>query len=306
MGTRELLAHLRQLGPVLEAEPMSRHTTVGIGGPADLFVIARSAHSLAAIVQLCRSYDVPFFVLGNGSNILVSDKGIRGVVIDNRARQVSPPEEHDGGAQIEVESGMSCAALARRLARAGLAGFEWAVGIPGTLGGACYTNAGAYGGQLADHLISAVIIDPAGEVRQIDADGLCLGYRRSALSGRLRGSVVLSVHLALRYGEPLDLLAYVRELEAKRRATQPTNRNVGSMFKNPGKYPAWWYIDQAGLRGHRIGAVEISRKHANFFINRGGGRAADVMALVELVQRRVREQFNVELELEVIPVGEGF
>lgn len=306
MITAALIADLTRVAPIRVCEPLARHTTFGIGGPADIFVIARSAEMLAQLVQICHDHAAPFFLLGNGSNILVSDQGIRGVVIENRARRVSPPVEQDGRVEIECESGVSCAVLARRLARAGIAGFEWAVGIPGTLGGACYTNAGAYHGQLADHLLAATIINPAGEIQRIDGSELELGYRQSALSGRLRGSVVLSLRLALRRGDPLDLLAYLGELEAKRKATQPTNRNVGSMFKNVGKHPAWWYIDQVGLRGYRIGDVEISRKHTNFFINRGNGRAADVMALIEVVKSRVRERFGVDLELEIIPVGEGF
>jgi UDP-N-acetylmuramate dehydrogenase len=306
MSTSELIADLSRLAPVLEHEPIGPHTTFGIGGPADVFVIARSAAMLAGLVQTCMRHKAPLFLLGNGSNILVSDLGFRGVVIENRARKVGAPQTFDGKVEIEVESGISCAALARRLARQGIAGFEWAAGIPGTIGGACFTNAGAYGGQLSDYFVSASIVDPSATVRTATASEMDLRYRKSALSGVLRGAVVLSVRLRFSAGEPLDLMAYLVELESRRKATQPTNRNVGSMFKNTGEHPAWWYIDQLGLRGHRIGDVEVSRKHTNFFINRGNARSADVMALIEMIRSLARERWGIEMETEVIPVGEGF
>jgi UDP-N-acetylmuramate dehydrogenase len=306
MLTPALMRELEALAPLQANEPLAPHTTFGIGGPADVFIVARSAAVLASLVQICRKHDAPLFVLGNGSNILVGDRGIRGVVIENRSRRLLATYDCGESVGVQVESGLSCAALARKLARAGIAGFEWAAGIPGTIGGACYTNAGAYGGQISDHLVSASIVDREGRMRDVPASELDLSYRRSALTGPLQGAVVLTATLQFGRGEPLDLLTYLAELEAKRKAAQPTSRNVGSMFKNTTKQPAWWYIEQAGMRGYRIGGVEVSRKHCNFFINRGSGRAADVMKLVALIRERVRERFGVELELEVVPVGEGF
>ena len=306
----EFLTELRALGapvPVRLDEPMARHTTFGIGGPADCYVVAAAEEQLLALTDIARRHDLPFFVLGSGSNILVGDDGIRGLVIENRHTHCEEPLPQAGeGFRLRAASGASFAALARRLAQAGLAGLEWACGIPGTLGGAVVYNAGAYGGCLADLLLSVRVANGAVST-EIAAPELALGYRGSAFTrGILAGKLVLSADLLLQQGDAAALTQRITELDARRLAAQPRGRNAGSIFKNTPEHPAWWLIDQVGLRGHRIGDAEISRRHTNFFVNRGRARAADVVALMNLACERVQERFGIRLEPEVALVGEGF
>lgn len=299
------LAELRKLGPLRLDEPMARHVTFGTGGPADVYFPASSENQLREAYALARRHAVPVFIFGSGSNILVGDGGIRGLAIENRTSRIEGPERNGAGFRVRVASGVSFAALARRLASAGYAGIEWACGIPGSLGGAVLTNAGAYGRSLSDVLKSARLADERGDVIELSPDDLQLGYRQSAFTrGAMQDRVVLSVDLRLEQGDPRELKARVRELDQQRKAAQPPGRNCGSVFKNPPEHPSWWYVDQAGLRGHRIGNAQISEKHANFIQNMGGATAADIRSLIELAQGRVREQFGVELEPEVMFVGE--
>ena len=299
------LAELRAMGPVLLDEPLSRHTTIGIGGPADVYFAARTEEQLRAALRAARGHGVPMFILGAGSNVVVLDGGVRGLVIENATDQVEGPVPNGAGFKVGAASGVSLAALARRLAFAGYAGLEWACGIPGTLGGAVVYNAGAYDRSLLDVLKGVRVVDPANGILEMRPEELALGYRNSAFTrSAMRGHVVLSLDLALQKGDPAALRARVRELDARRLATQPRGRNAGSMFKNPAEHPAWWLIDQAGLRGHRIGNAQISDQHTNFFLNLGGAKVADVLALMELTRSRVRERFDVELENEVALVGE--
>ena len=303
---RELIAELAGLGPLREDEPLARHTTFGIGGPADAYFVAASAEALAGAVALCHRYETPFFVLGSGSNILVGDGGIRGVTIENRATEVDGPQPGDGVALLRAGSGASLAALARRLARQGWAGLEWAGGIPGTVGGAVVYNAGAYGGCLADILVSVRVGNSEGE-REVPAADLGLTYRGSAFTrGLLGGKAVLSAAFHLLRGDAAQLAERVSELDRRRLSAQPRGRNAGSIFKNAPEHPAWRLIDQAGLRGHRVGDAVISPKHCNFFVNAGHARAADVKALIDQARERVMARFSLELDLEVALVGEGF
>jgi len=306
MIARELVVELAALGPLREEEPLARHTTFGIGGPADAYFVAGSPEALARAVALCHRYQTPSFVLGSGSNILVGDLGIRGVTIENRATQIEGPRPDGDGALLEAASGASLASLARSLARQGWAGLEWAAGIPGTVGGAVVYNAGAYGGCLADVLLSARIANSKGEY-EVPAADLGLAYRGSAFTrGLLEGKAVLSATFRLLRGDAARLVERVSELDRRRFDAQPRGRNAGSIFKNTPEHPAWWLIDQVGLRGYRIGEAIISPKHANFFVNAGHARAADVKALIELARERVMARFGIELELEVALVGEGF
>ena len=311
---RELISELIALGPLREGEPLARHTTFGIGGPADAYFVAGSADALGGAVALCHRHETPFFILGSGSNILVGDQGIRGVTIENRATEVEGPEpEGDGAAElagtaalVQAGSGASLAALARRLARQGWAGLEWAGGIPGTVGGAVVYNAGAYGGCLADVLVSVRIGNSQGE-RQVPAADLGLTYRASAFTrGLLEGKAVLSAAFRLLRADAAQLAERVSELDRRRLAAQPRGRNAGSIFKNAPEHPAWWLIEQVGLRGHRAGDAVISPKHCNFFVNAGHAHAADVKALIDQARERVMARFGLELELEVALVGEGF
>ena len=300
------LAELRQVTPVRLNEPLSRHTTFGVGGPADAYVVARTEDQLRAAYAIARKHTVPVFIFGSGSNVLVGDKGVRGLTIENRANQVEGPAQNGAGFRVRVASGVSFAALARRLSFAGYSGIEWACGIPGSLGGAVLTNAGAYGSSLSDVLKVVRLGDDHGNVVEIKPEELRLSYRDSAFAqGLVRDKVVLSVDLKLDRGDPQELRRRVRELDSQRKAAQPPGRNCGSVFKNPpGGYASWQLVDQAGLRGHRIGNAQISEQHANFVLNLGGATAADIVALINLAQERVRERFGIELEPEVAVVGE--
>jgi UDP-N-acetylmuramate dehydrogenase len=299
---------LEGLGELRRDEPMARHTTFGIGGPADLYLNVVDSDALAAAATAARHSDVPLFVLGSGSNVLVGDAGIRGLVIENDAHRIDGPVFLDAGrARVQGESGASFAATSRRLCRAGYWGLEWAVGIPGTLGGAVVYNAGAYGGCLADVLASIEVLEPDGSRRTIAAEALSLEYRGSAFTrGILRDRVIITVTFQLRAGDPVEIMAHVAALDSKRIATQPRGRNAGSIFKNPSEHPAWWLIDQVGLRGARIGDAEISAKHANFFSNAGRAQAREVKQLMDRASGQVRERFGIELHPEVALIGEGF
>ena len=316
-----LAVELGRLGELRRDEPMARHTTFGIGGPADLYLKAGDVDTLAEAAGAARRHGVPLFILGSGSNILVGDLGIRGLVVENDAKHVSTPqltastvsdESSDGSVRsgetrIYGESGASFAGTARRLCRAGYWGLEWAVGIPGTLGGAVVYNAGAYGACLADTLVGIEVLDPDGTRRTLAANELGLEYRGSVFTrGLLRDRVILALQFRVRRGAAAEIMQHVAGLDSKRRTTQPPGRNAGSIFKNPPEHPAWWLIDQVGLRGYRIGDAEISQKHTNFFSNAGQATARQVKQLMDLAAERVRERFGIELHAEVALIGEGF
>ena len=303
---KELLENLRRVAEVRVDEPISRHTTFGIGGPADVYVIAQNADELRRLVGLCNRADTPFFILGAGSNVLVSDKGIRGITIENRARGLDGPmNSPNGSAVFRAESGASIAALARYLCRKGFGGLEWAGGIPGTIGGAVVYNAGAYDGSMATVLKSVQMVSKDGLEYEMAVEELGLGYRESAFTRRLfEGHVILSADLLLKPADPDELARRLVELDHNRQASQPRGRSAGSIFKNTREYPAWWLIDQVGLRGYRFGDAEISTKHPNFILNVGRASAMDVIALITLVQQKVEEEFSVKLVPEVAFVGE--
>lgn len=294
-----LASALEGAGDLRRGASLARHTTFGVGGPADLFLTVRSAEALARATNAAHEADVPVFVLGSGSNILVADAGIRGLVIDNRARA-----EVSEDLLFRVESGASFAAFARKMCRAGLEGLAWAVGIPGTIGGAVVYNAGAYGGCLADVLRRVRLQLPGNGDQWVDAAELGLVYRGSAFTrGQVGGKAVLEAELELAPGDAKALLAQAAAYDGKRLTAQPRGRNAGSTFKNPPDSPAWKLIEAVGLRGARRGDAAISEKHCNFFVNDGNATAADVAWLIAEAQRRVKEQFGVTLEREVEFVG---
>ncbi len=303
-----LLKDIERLTRVRVNEPLSRHTTFGIGGPADIYVVAESEESLCEMVRLAHQHGVPVFILGAGSNILVGDGGIRGMVIENNVASIQGPEPDGDDRYIaRVGSGTSFASVSRRLSLAGWAGVEWAVGIPGTIGGAVIYNAGAYNRCTADVLISARTVDGDGRVRELAAADLKLAYRSSIFNrGQLPGHVVLSADLSLTKGDPKALADQIAKFDAHRLMAQPRGQNCGSIFKNPEGQSAWSLVDRVGLRGHRIGNAQISQIHTNFILNLGRASAADVMALIRLAQERAWSEFNVKLETEVSLVGEGF
>jgi len=300
MSALDTLAEsVASLGELRRSEPLARHTTFGVGGPADLFLTVRTADALAKATNAAHDAAVPLFVLGSGSNILVADAGIRGLVLDNRARA-----EERQDLLVRVESGASFAAFARKMCRLGLEGLAWAVGIPGTIGGAVVYNAGAYGGCLADVLRRVRLQLPGNGDLWVDAADLGLVYRGSAFTrGQVAGKAVLEAELELAPGDARSLLAQAASYDEKRLAAQPRGRNAGSTFKNPPDSPAWKLIDAVGMRGARRGEAAISEKHCNFFVNEGNARAEDVAWLIREARRRVKEQFGIDLEPEVEFVG---
>ena len=279
-------------------EPLARHTSARIGGPADLLVEVRSAGELARVVRLARSHGVPWCILGGGSNVLVADAGVRGLVILNRARQVHFPAE----GWVRAESGASLSPLARQCIARGWAGLEWAVNVPGTVGGAVVGNAGAFGGDVAGVLHSVALLESDGRIRQWPAAALEYGYRTSRLKGD-GDRVVLVATFRLQPADRSALEAFAEQVSRRRKASQPPGASMGSIFKNPPGDYAGRLIEAAGLKGMQVGEAQISPHHANFFINRGAARAADVKALIDLARQRVEEQFGVRLELEIELVG---
>jgi UDP-N-acetylmuramate dehydrogenase len=305
------LARLRaalaeRLGPerVRAAEPLACYTFYRIGGPADLFVCVESAGELAAVVTLARENGVPCFVLGAGSNVLVSERGVRGLVVENQARAVTWTERGDQ-ALVTAESGASLSRLARQTARQGWAGLAWACGIPGTVGGAVVQNAGAHGSCMADVLQSVTILDDGNVTRRMPVGKLEMVYRGSIFKRKSGWKwAVLSAEMALGRGDPAELASRIADYDAWRRAHQPAGASCGSVFKNPPGDYAGRLIEAAGLKGERSGGAEIASLHANFFVNTGGATADDVMALISRVRHEVRLRFGVALELEIELAGE--
>jgi UDP-N-acetylmuramate dehydrogenase len=265
--------------------------------------VVESVEALVEAARAAQADGLPWRVLGGGSNVLVSDAGVRGLVIVNRARQTV----FEDGFVVQAESGANLAALARSCVARGWAGLEWAVGVPGTVGGAVVGNAGAHGGDISGVLQSVTVLD-AGEVVQWPAERLGYAYRNSVLKRSARegavSCVVLAATLALEPGDPAHLAQKADEFLERRKRIQPPGPSFGSMFKNPPGDYAGRLIEAAGLKGTQIGGAQVSPLHANFFVNTGGATAADVLALVQLARQRVQEQFGVELELEVELVGD--
>jgi len=286
-----------------ENVPLSGYTSARIGGPADALLIARSTDELADVVQPLWEQDVPFLLLGGGSNVLVSDRGVRGVVVVNRARQVRFSAQAEPPT-VAADSGTTLNDLAQRAARLGLSGLEWAATVPGTLGGAVYGNAGAFDGDIAANLVTAELLQRQAGRQTWPVEKMEYDYRSSLLKRRQFPVVILSAVLTLERGEPAAIQAKMDKFSARRRSTQPPGASMGSMFKNPRGDYAGRLIEAAGLKGKRIGNAEISPVHANFFVNHGQTRAADVQALIRLAQDAVFEKSGVRLELEIELMGE--
>lgn len=281
-------------------EPLSRYTVARLGGPADAVVIADTVPLLEESARTAWAQGWPLRILGGGANVLVSDRGFRGLVIINHARDLTFAD--DG--TVTAESGVILITLARQCIDRGLGGFEWAIGVPGTLGGAVVNNAGAHGGDMAASLIDAEIAFEGIPAIRWPVARLAYRYRESALKGREDPFVVLSARLRFEPGrDPAELLARAEALSAHRRRTQPLGASLGSMFKNPPGDYAGRLIEAAGLKGTQIGGVLISPVHANFFLNLGGGTADDYLRLIELARETVLAQFGVRLELEIELLG---
>jgi UDP-N-acetylmuramate dehydrogenase len=303
MIAEELIRELRsRFGDRVRTNvPLAPLTSARIGGPADILVDATSSETLADVVSLLWRTGQSCMILGGGSNVLVGDKGIRGITILNRAKAVrfiqSPP------ASVWAESGVVFSNLANRCAPKGLSGLEWAGTVPGTIGGAVYGNAGAFGSDTAQCLNWADVLTPAGAVRW-NVDALGYGYRTSVLKRHEVQAVVLAAELKLEAASEETVRGRMAEYGERRKTTQPPGASMGSMFKNPPGDKAGRLIEAAGLKGRRVGSVEVSTVHANFFVNHGQAKAADVQTLIRLVQGTVLEKSGVELELEIELVGE--
>lgn len=290
---RDLQARCQERGR--RNEPLAAHTTLRLGGPADIWFPAQSAYELSMAVSLARRHHVPFFILGSGANLLIRDMGIRGLVIENRANAV-----HFEGHQVIAESGAVIPRLTKQCAQRGLSGLEWAIGIPGTIGGATVNNAGAYGKSIANCLSRAELIDLEGQHGWHSVDWFEYIYRGSKLKqAGFEKAVVLRVELELTPAPVAQIETTMRQYNQRRRATQPPGATIGSMFKNPAGDYAGRLIEAAGLKGHRLNQAQISPVHANFFVNLGRAKADDVISLIELARAEVKAQFGVDLELEI-------
>ena len=284
---------------LLEAEPMARHTTFRIGGPADLLAQPSSEEELLLAMKLAEEQDVPVTVVGNGSNLLVRDGGIRGLVLLLGERFSGVSVE---GEEIFAQAGATLAKLSAVAQRAGLAGLECASGIPGTLGGGVAMNAGAYGGQLSDALVSASVLED-GAVQDFSREDMQMGYRTTRILKR--GGIVLSARFRLTPDAPEAIGMRMRELNARRREKQPLELpSAGSPFKRPEGYFAGALIEGAGLKGVQLGGAMVSVKHAGFVVNVGGATARDVLELIVHIRKTVRAKYGVELETEIRVLGE--
>lgn len=285
---------------LLRDEPMRDHTTFRVGGPADLFISPGCSEQVAATVRACRELDVPLLVLGNGSNLLVRDGGIRGAVLHIGPDMARCTVVED---RLVAQAGLPLPAASRAALQSGLDGLVFAEGIPGSIGGGACMNAGAYGGEMAQVVRCVDIVDEQGRPRTLMADELDYGYRHSALLDR--GWVATRVICALTPGDPVELTERMRELGEQRRAKQPLRQpSAGSTFKRPQGHFAAQLIDEAGLKGERVGGAQVSPLHAGFVVNAGGATAADLLALIQHVQDKVYARSGVKLEPEVRIVGE--
>lgn len=287
-------------GQVKTEESMSRHTTFRTGGPADYYVEPSDAEELAAVLTLCREEGMPYYILGNGSNLLVSDDGYHGVMVAMGSKTWSDIQVD--GTMIRAGAGALLSAVAKQALQASLTGMEFAAGIPGTLGGAVVMNAGAYGSEMKNVLASVTVLTPQGEVLTIDAAELELGYRTSCILRR--EYVVLSAVIQLAAGDASEIRGTMDHLSRQRKSKQPLEYpSAGSTFKRPEGTFAGKLIQDAGLRGFTVGGAQVSEKHCGFVINRDHATAADVMALCREVRRRVLEHSGVSLEMEVKTLG---
>jgi UDP-N-acetylmuramate dehydrogenase len=299
-------------------EPMASYTAMRVGGPADLLVVCGSVDEVVEAVTLARQHGVPWLLLGGGCNVLVADRGVRGLVIVNRAANIA-----FDGSTARAEAGAPLAVLARQAVERGLAGLEWAAGLPGTVGGAVVGNAGAFDGDIAGVLHSATVLEPNGEIVERPNAWFEFEYRGSRIKRGSRGAgeqgrredrenhasrithhVILAATFDLKPGDPQALTARATEILEWRRTKHPSGATMGSTFKNPPDSHAGYLIEQAGLRGSFIGGAQISELHGNFFMNTGGATALDVLVLIEHARAEVKRQFGVELELEIELMGE--
>lgn len=285
--------------PYVLNEPMSAHTTFKIGGAADIMMTVKNTEELQAAVTACKESGVPYMILGNGSNLLVSDDGIEGAVItlDGAFKEISAD-----GEVIEAGAGAKLSRLCSVAMEHGLSGLEFAYGIPGTVGGAMFMNAGAYGGEMKDVVISTTVLTPDGAIREVKTDDMQLGYRTSVFKSN--GDIILFSKFKLHKDNSDDIKARMDDVMGRRKSKQPLEYpSAGSVFKRPEGAFAGTLIEQCGLKGKTVGGAQVSEKHAGFIINKGGATCADVMNLVKLVQDTVKAETGYFLEREIIRTG---
>lgn len=300
MGLHEELCNILGNENVLKDEPMKNHTTFRVGGPVDWFVMPEEEEQVREIVNILHAEKIPYYVMGNGSNLLVGDKGYRGVVIQlyKKMSKIRVTEH-----VVYAQAGALLSKIAAEALAHELSGFEFASGIPGTLGGAVMMNAGAYGGEMKHVLKSALSLTADGELRVLPAEQMELGYRSSIFSKN--GDIVLSAELELKSGNPETIRTYMEELKEKRVTKQPLEYpSAGSTFKRPEGYFAGKLIQDTGLQGFQVGGAQVSEKHCGFVINKDNATAADILSLIEQVVDKVEEKFGVRLEPEVKRIGE--
>ncbi|MEE1242670.1 UDP-N-acetylmuramate dehydrogenase [Frisingicoccus sp.] len=310
MTTVKELAEVMGQGQIFENEPMSRHTTFHIGGPADILACPETEDGLAAGIRWCVQKDIPFYIIGNGSNLLVGDQGFRGVLfkicktmdwVETELIDKAAPET--SGIIVRAGAGIMLAKLAKDISAQGYTGFEFATGIPGTLGGAVAMNAGAYDGEMKQLITSVWVMDMKGNIRELTVEEMAMGYRTSRV--QTENLIVLSTAMELKRGSEKEILRYVEELTCKRREKQPLEYpSAGSTFKRPEGYFAGKLIQDAGLKGYRVGDAMVSEKHSGFVINVGCATASQVRQLMADVDRKVYEDFHVHLEPEIRMIGE--
>lgn len=298
MSTDQLesaLANIFAPEVLLRNEPLSLHTTFCIGGPADYYVMPSCAEEITSAIEAAQAAGVPWWIIGCGSDLLISDDGLRGVVIEIGQRMANISIESE---TLHVQAGATNAAVAEAACAAGLAGFEFASGIPGSIGGAAIMNAGAYDGEFKDVATSVTCLMPNGAVCEVSAAEADWSYRHSMMSDR--GLIVLEAVLKLHADDPAEIRARMNDLAQRRASKQPLEMaSAGSTFKRPAGYFAGKLVQDSGMQGHRVGGAQVSTKHAGFVVNTGDATAADVRQVIADVQAAVREQFGVELEPEV-------
>lgn len=290
---------------VFPEEPMAKHITFRVGGPAEWFVLVETQEQLKAVLALCQNFGEPFFIIGNGSDLLVSDDGVRGVIIrlSGEFEKIEAKENvNEGLCDVCAGAGVMLAALSLRAGRKGFTGLEFAGGIPGTVGGAVLMNAGAYGGEINDTIVAADVMTKKGEIRHLTKEDLKLSYRHSAMMES--GDIVLKAYFTLKVRPKLQIFAVMEAYRKARQEKQPLEYpSAGSTFKRPAGYFAGKLIQDAGLSGCTIGGAMVSKKHAGFVINAGGATATDVYQLILHIKKTVKEKFQVELEPEVRFLG---
>jgi len=300
------LSQVIDLGEIRKSEPMKMHTTFRIGGEADYYVIPGNEMELKETILLCKKFQIPFYILGNGSNVLFGDYGFRGAVIEvkqNFSEIIWEDADAEGNRKVTAGAGNLLSKFANEVAKKSLTGFEYASGIPGTLGGAVAMNAGAYGGEIKDHILKAKVLSEDGQIFELSREELELGYRKSIISKE--NYVVLEAQFEFPAGDLETIQDKIKELSKQRREKQPLEYpSAGSTFKRPEGYFAGKLIMDAGLRGFRVGDIMVSEKHCGFVVNVGDGTASQVKDLMDQVKEKVLNDFGVTLEPEVRLVGE--